>query len=236
MNERTIEWLNQINQEFYRITAGSFDESRGRPWPGWDALLPHLPASLSVLDVGCGNGRFGLFLAQHLGAERVTYTGIDSSPELLARARTALHGLNARLEARDLLREALPDGAPYDLVALFGVLHHIPGYTQRIALLRDLAQRVRPDGLLAFSAWRFYEYPRFRERIVPWPDDLQAEAGDFLLDWRRGERAIRYCHYVDDAEYVALVRATGLTEIASYRADGRSGDLNRYSLLRRETV
>ena len=89
--------------------------------------------------------------------------------------------------------------------------------------------------MLAFACWRFYEYARFQERIPPWPDDLakQVETGDHLLDWRQGERALRYCHYVDDAEHAALVDATGLVEIETYRADGRPGDANRYSLLRR---
>ena len=63
--------------------------------------------------------------------------------------------------------------------------------------------------MLAFACWRFYEYARFRARIVPWPEDLagRVEPGDHLLDWRRGERALRYCHHVDEAEQAELVAA-----------------------------
>jgi hypothetical protein len=94
-----------------------------------------------------------------------------------------------------------------------------------------LSERVAPRGILAFACWRFYEYPRFRERIIPWPADIQVENHDYLLDWRQGETALRYCHYVDDEEQAALVSATGLAEVASYRADGQTGDANRYSIL-----
>ncbi|MEW6579100.1 MAG: hypothetical protein AB1435_07890, partial [Chloroflexota bacterium] len=76
---------------------------------------------------------------------------------------------------------------------------------------------------------------RFRQRILPWPPDLVAEPGDYLLDWRRGARAPRYCHYVDDAEHAALIAATGLRELATYRADGHTGDVNQYSILRRDS-
>ncbi|MBI5666839.1 MAG: class I SAM-dependent methyltransferase [Chloroflexi bacterium] len=272
MNPETIRRLNAINREFYRITAPEFDQTRGTAWPGWERLLPYLRAPLSVLDVGCGNGRFGVFLHEkvtrskssvisHQSSElstqysalstsnselgtrnpelsedwRLFYQGVDSSAALLERARAALSGLpglTIMLEERDIV-ENPPDAGDYDLVALFGVIHHVPGYTQRQELLRRLAERVKPGGLLAFAAWLFYEYERFRERIAPWPDDVPAEPNDYLLDWRRGQTALRYCHYVDDAEHAALVAATGLRELLTFRADGEGGQANRYSLLQR---
>jgi tRNA (uracil-5-)-methyltransferase TRM9 len=256
MDDSTITRLNQINQAFYRITADEFDQTRGRPWPGWVAMLPHLealrdgrrdaagrPPLLAVLDVGCGNGRLGAFLAESLPDAQLDDHGMDADVALLAHARTALEPFRAasapvivtlHLESRDIIT-APPDSGLYDLVALFGVMHHIPGGEQRRTFIRALADRVAPGGLLAFACWRFHEYARFRERIVPWPDDLaeHVEEGDYLLDWRRGTRALRYCHHVGDAEHAALVVSSGLTPVATYRADGRTGDANRYTILKR---
>ena len=233
MDDITITHLNAINRAFYGMTAVDFDQSRAGPWPGWDVLLPYLATPLSVLDVACGNGRFGRFLFERLGTN-VTYHGVDSNPALLARARVVLAGHDAHLEQRDILTEA-PASGSYDLVVLFGMLHHIPGHQQRREFMRTLAERVAPDGLLGFAAWRFYEYERFRRRFQPWPPDLVAEPGDYLLDWRRGTQAVRYCHHVDDDEHAALITATGLRELASFRADGHTGDVNRYSILRRDS-
>lgn len=226
--------LNDLNRIFYQTTAQDFDQTRGRAWNGWKRLLPYLQAPLSVLDVGCGNGRFAVFLAEH-AADMVRYEGLDNSPELLAYAQQALQGVNqlsATLRHYDLMVDALPD-ASYDLVVLFGVLHHIPGAQQRQDFLHRLAQRVAAGGILCFASWRFYEDERLRERIVPWEADWQVEAHDYLLDWRRGERALRYCHYVDDAEQQALIHATGLEHLQTYRADGADDRLNCYSVLRR---
>lgn len=235
MDIETIRRLNKINRDFYAAVADDFDQTRGEAWPGWKPLLPHVSLPLHVLDVGCGNGRFGLFLAENLPPAAIHYHGIDSSPALLEHARQSLSTipeLNVQLEQRDIV-ENPPDSGSYDLIALLGVLHHIPGYDQRQAFMRALAARLKPGGMLFFACWRFYEYERFRSRIVDWPPDIQVEAGDYLLDWRRGTVSLRYCHYADDAEHAALVAATGLREITSYRADGATGDANRYSLLQR---
>lgn len=82
MDDATIRRLNAINREFYRITAEVFDQTRGQPWPGWEQVLAYIgadaqkrvPTMLLVLDVGCGNGRFGVFLAKSLMG------GIQPSP------------------------------------------------------------------------------------------------------------------------------------------------------------
>lgn len=248
MDAATIQRLNHINQQFYTVTATEFDATRGKPWPGWAQLLPYLGTSgdapLQVLDVGCGNGRFGVYLAGNV-MRPIAYTGVDNNPTLLEFAQAALEpysGLSARLEACDIvtasddsLKVMFAENA-FDLIGVFGLVHHLPGYAQRQAFMQKMARLLAPGGLLAIACWRFYDYERFRERIAPWPDDLkdQVEAHDYLLDWRRGEHALRYCHHVDDAEFAALVQASGLSLDKQYRADGFSDGVNLYGLLRRE--
>jgi SAM-dependent methyltransferase len=236
MKHETIAALNALNRQFYETVAPAFDASRTHPWPGWMTLLPHLEgmaAPTSVLDAGCGNGRFGVFLATHMGALR--YHGVDSSRALIMSAKRALavlQDVEFRLDQRDLLSDP-PPGGQFDLVALFGVLHHVASEDNRRALVRALAARVAPGGILVFTCWRFYEYPRFRDRVAAWPEDWDREAGDYLLDWRRGTPALRYCHYVDDAEQDQLAAASGLTRVHDYRADGETGDVNAYTVLMR---
>ncbi|MCK6577348.1 MAG: class I SAM-dependent methyltransferase [Anaerolineae bacterium] len=241
MDETTIRRLNELNRRFYERYADSFDATRASAWAGWIRLIPHLQAGMRVLDVGCGNGRFALFLAETLGRGAFSYHGFDSSPALLGRAERALRDVpGVTLEVRDLLTDPLP-AASFDGVVLFGVLHHIAGAERRMTLLRSLAEHVAPGGILVFAAWRFYEYDRFRERIIPWVhvpgwEEAAVEAGDHLLDWQRDLSTPRYCHYVDDAEHEHLIVSTRLDVVEDFRADGFDGAANRYSvLLRKQT-
>lgn len=237
MKPDTVKRLNAINREFYATTAESFDQTRGKPWPGWDTLLTHLPDKpLSVLDVGCGNGRFGVFLAEK-HTHPLQYVGLDNNAKLLEFADAWLEqadNITYRLQVWDVVETPIETNH-YDVIGVFGVIHHVPGFDNRRQFVRHLASLLNPGGLLVFACWRFYDYERFRQRVTPWPDDLvgEVEKNDYVLDWRRGEVALRYCHHVDDEEHTALIAATGLTEITTYSADGFSGAVNRYSVLLR---
>ena len=236
MDEATQRYLNNINCDFYRRTAAEFDATRQRAWPGWEQLLASLELPIdSVLDIGCGNGRFARFLAGRQ-VQRFCYHGIDNCAELLATARLQLADLpqvTSSLVERDLLLDGLA-GPTAQLVALFGLLHHVPGARTRLCLLRSAADLVQPGGVLVFAAWRFYERERFRDRVIPWDAGINVEKHDYLLDWRRGERARRYCHFIDDSEHASLIEVTGLRVVDDFRADGAEGDLNRYTVLKRQ--
>jgi tRNA (uracil-5-)-methyltransferase TRM9 len=260
VNEDTRARLCTINRDFYDRSGAEFSATREHPWPGWVRLAAELPAGrISVLDAACGNGRFAAFLAdsREPSPGRLEYLGLDSSQRLLARARARELGSHVRFEQRDLLgtdmAESLPPG-PYDLISVFGFLHHVPGFDARRALLAALADRLSERGLLAATVWCFGESERLHGRRMAWqcynetaaaPIDIsQLETGDHLLRWGEqkpsddGCPPVRYCHLADELEIEQLLVALrgsspGLRVSSRYRADGKSGDLNSYLLLRR---
>jgi SAM-dependent methyltransferase len=237
--------LDDVNRRFYAEHAVEFSATRGHPWPGWRRVVEGLPVHrdrpLDVLDLGCGNGRLVMFLAERYpGALR--YTGADSSEPLLteARRRHRIHAW-AHFVFCDFVAEppatALP-GDRFDWIAVFGVLHHVPGFARRRELVEAVRSRLVEGGRLTVSLWRFAESERLRRRILPWEqsglkiDPSRLECGDHLLRW--GEAgAFRYCHHVDDAEWARLAEATGLREVERFDADGAQGRSNRYVVLER---
>lgn len=256
MNDQTIERLNRLNSEFYSHSADDFSSTRETAWPGWERVVEGvreagLDARLSVLDVGCGNARFAGFLHQRLGS--FDYQGLDSSRELLGIADSilaALPGVSSELLEIDLTRKRIPDllgDLRFDLVAAFGLTHHLPGLDRRRALLADLGRLLRPGGLLAVAFWQFADSERFQRRMVAVEefnataandpidpiDPSQLERGDYLLTWGQRSSVVRYCHHSDDSEVEELVSSLGLEPMASFRSDAAVDRFNLYRLLRR---
>jgi len=242
MGPQTARALHAINLRFYRTRAEAFSARRQRPWAGWKQLgvaFPSAPSRvLRVLDVGCGNGRFGAFLARHMDPPP-RYLGVDASGPLLERCR-ARRDLppGAELLERDVVADpaALRRG-PFDAIALFGVLHHVPGEATRRQLMATLSARLEAGGSLALSLWRFGTQPRFQRLAVPWhrvgidPGDL--EPGDTLLSFAGDASVPRYCHHIDEGEAERLLAGLPLEPLESFLADGPRGDLNDYRLLRK---
>lgn len=242
MDTQTILQLNQLNQAFYATTATEFDKTRNHSWPGWEKSATQLPTKKieSVLDVGCGNGRFALFAEKNF-PNLAKYMGIDSSDALLAAAPKQIRNLTPQYQQVDFISAPVVEFAQkketFDLIVLFGVLHHIPGSELRTQLLAQLKKVLTPQGFLVFTTWQFMEFERFTRKIVQ-PDSIHIppevlEKNDFLLDWRRGERAIRYCHYFTQEEATDLIVSAHLQLVHTFRADGKEGNVNRYFIVQK---
>ena len=228
MSERVAQRLVALNRAFYEQVSAPFARSRATPQPGFRQLLPHLPAGPAVLDVGCGEGRFGRFLLSH--RPDLQYTGLDFTASLLELAAAQVPG---NYQQRDLSQpEALAGLAEFDLVSCLAVLQHIPGAAHRHALLGEMVAHLKPGGRLILSSWQFLDSARQGRKIRPWTEAGLAandvEPGDYLLSWQRGTTALRYVAFLDEGSLRMEADRLGCTILTAFRADGREGDLNLY--------
>ena len=240
MEDSVVQRLLDLNRRFYEEFAAPFAESRGPDQEGVRLALDFLPVSGPVLDVGCGNGR--LAQAFEDAGRPITYLGIDSSTGLLDIARRRAESwrlVRASFLEVDVTKEgwstALPS-ARFDAIVALAVLHHLPGWRLRLAVLAALRTLLDTRGVLLVSAWQFRSEERFQRKIVPWSaiglTEAQVEPGDALLDWQRGGSGLRYCHPMGRAELIALAHASGMAVADLYYADGRTQTLNLFGVLR----
>ncbi len=252
MNQQTIKKLNQLNKKFYQAIANDFSDTRQYFWQGWNKLIPHIKnliakkapsKKISVLDIGCGNGRFALFLHKYF-ANQFEYLGVDNDKQLLDIAQKQLaNQTNIQILQVDLVKQLLTNtlfkqsGKLFDVIVAFGLIHHIPSFALRKKLVKNLEKLLKKDGLLVVSFWQFANDTRFKNRVVE-PnlvniDQKNLEKNDFILDWRKGQTAHRYCHFVNQEEAEKLLAGTNLKIEQNFYADGKSGKLNWYLVLKK---
>ncbi len=250
MDETIVHALLEINRRFYQDYAEPFAATRRRIQDGVRLAVADLPDG-RYLDLGCGSGT----LAGHWAHPRVDgrtrtglYLGVDFSAGLLAEARQGLPkilpaGLGISFQQRDLMAENWTigiEGAPFDGILAFAVLHHLPGHSHRVSFLNRVKGLITEGGRFIFSVWQIQNSPKLLSRRQPWEaaglrDDL-VESGDVLLDWRQSTKGspqsagLRYVHLFTENDLFSLAMETGWQVLSSSCHDGHTGNLGLYQV------
>jgi SAM-dependent methyltransferase len=253
MDSRTAKRLIELNRGFYTRFGDSFSATRRRIQPGVQRVLESLTGDESILDLGCGNGELARELARR--GQRGSYLGVDFSLPLLREAEAQPEGVapagrgtfgvatwrqfSARFWQADLTQLAVVSKqlsvvGGWSVITAFAVLHHIPSMELRLNLLRIVHQLLNPDGLFIHSNWQFLNSEKLTARIQPWEtaafSESEVDAGDYLLDWRRGGMGLRYVHHFDEEELDELANAGRFRIMDTFHSDGESGNLGLYQV------
>jgi SAM-dependent methyltransferase len=111
----------------------------------------HIPLRAEILEIGCGEGQ----VAFELLSRGYRLTGLDSDPELVARAEK--RGARAFVASWPEF-----DSPPVDVVAFTRSLHHISPLREAVARAREM---LRPTGLLLIEDFAFGEA---NETTIAW--------------------------------------------------------------------
>jgi len=128
------------------------------PW--LSPLLAELAAKhRRILEIGCGQGIDGYFIAAALPAN-ATYLGIDYSPESVRAAQSMSFQAAAELRLQkcpefrigNALALDLPDGG-FDCVYSIGVMHHVPSPQ---SCVEEAFRVLEPGGIAYIALYRKY--------------------------------------------------------------------------------
>ena len=192
-------------QEVLRLRKESFAEHGaaedarqlvpGRSWPAWARAISYLLPAADVADLGCGDGYLTIEAARW--AKKVT--GIDRSPEMLARAKALARRRkvsNITWKRGELERVPLDDES-VDIAVLSQALHHAEDPAQALA---EAARVLRPGGKLLVLD--------LRQHDQAW---VQGALGDRWLGFK-------------DAELEKMLGDAGFTAVAVRVGARKTGD------------
>ena len=187
-----------VSEDIERVAAEYFD-----------LLDLHDLKHYSVLDAGCGSGRWSRFLAPYVKS----IEAIDPNTAIVRAAEWSRSIENIRFTQASI--DALPFAKKsFDLVICLGVLHHMPD-TQKA--LKDLCSVLKPDGSLLL-----YLYYDLSDR-GRWYKSLFR-----LVDWMRrwicrlpsAQKEV-VCEVIAALVYWPLARLSGLASLFSKRMADR---------------
>lgn len=140
-----------------------------------DAIRDSIPAPdpiRTILDLGCGTGRFSAPLAEEFGCGVI---GVDPSEAMLAAAAALC--IREDIEWKQGSAERIPlEDSTVDLIFMSQVFHHL---RDPEAALREIGRVLRPAGCLVIRN-ATYE----NNEAIPWltcfPEALEIERGRIL--------------------------------------------------------
>ncbi|MEZ5403052.1 MAG: class I SAM-dependent methyltransferase [Bryobacteraceae bacterium] len=223
----TLEHFHEtVNVVFHDVEADVYDDVHRDMWDSLpeqyrlllaDAGVARTGPSLRILDIGCGTGLSSTLLAGELGPRAGSLHLLDTSPEMLARAKARLSHVPCPVSATLGATPDLDGAARFDLILTCSVLHHIPDLA---AFCQDVSRLLAPGGVFlhlqdpcadsAASTQRRMRETEYRKRSQPlipksirrlMPDRVAAAA------WRK-LRGVTETGYMDRVNTELIRRGT----------------------------
>ncbi len=222
MNKNFANYLLNKTKEDYNLISGHFSSSRAIITQDVKDLKKYAKTDDSILDLGCGNGRFWEVVRDL----NVKYIGADISEGLLKIASKKYP--EATFQKIDFLK--LPyESNSFDKVYCLAVIHHIPSCKYQKIFLSEIYRVLKPDGKLILTSWYLLYKKEIIFQIIK--NTFKKILGSSKLDFKdvyipfknsKGENmATRYIHCFSQREISSLLTKSGFsTEELSYNSRG----------------
>ncbi len=144
----------------YDAFATTFSNSRKKlHWPELEYIITYIAryTSGSILDIGCGNGRF-LEQAEISQLQLGEYLGIDSSEGMIGEAQS-LHPEN-QFEIIEMQDIRAVDRS-FDSLLFLASFHHLESKEERTQVLENTKKLLKPNGRIYMTNWNLRDQVKY---------------------------------------------------------------------------
>lgn len=190
----------------YNTIAEEFSASRVFPWEELQVFIPYIKDNFKVLDLGCGNGRLLKVLQE--SNKKFDYLGVDFADNLIAEAKKQFPDFSFQVADMESLKLA-PQS--FDMVFLIASFHHLQSKKDRIKVLKNIHQALKPDGLLFMTNWDLRQKKYLKNFFSQWWK--KRAWNDVFISWQKylgdKQKLWRYYHSFTEKELENLLLQTG---------------------------
>lgn len=177
-----------------------------------------------LVELAIGTGRVAIPVALATGR---TVIGIDSSPAMLAQARTAAADAGVTLDLREGDMRDLDLDEPATLIYCpFRALLHLPTWADRRRVFERVAGSLRPGGKFAWNAFAFDHHVAAhldrQHQDEPVPHSVHYDIADNRIDLRLDDGGTSSLWWATKNEWLGLLDVAGLELEALYGSFDRS--------------
>jgi ubiquinone/menaquinone biosynthesis C-methylase UbiE len=171
-----------------------------------------------VVELAVGNGRVAIPVAQAIGR---SVLGIDSSPAMLAQARSNAANAGVELELREGdMRDFEVDDPAALVYCPFRALLHLQTWADRRRTFERVAASLKPGGRFAWNAFAFDHNVAAQldgaEQREPVPHTVRYSVADNRIDLTLENGAKSSLWWATKNEWLGLVDVSGLEVEALY--------------------
>lgn len=215
----------------YTTHAEEFSKTRQSPWTGWINSLEYIHnigKSISILDIGCGNGRFLEFLKDN-NFDSIKYLGIDNSNILLNIAKNKfkdiknIEFLNIDILNNDWNNQILDK---FKLIVGFGITHHLETENSRNEFFKNIDNLSEDNTIIVLTFWQFTKLKTLMNNSILISENL------YELSFGKNN-AKRICYDWNFEEIDNNISKYNWKIVAKYHSDGRNNELNMYYILKK---
>jgi SAM-dependent methyltransferase len=176
-----------------------------------------------IVELAVGNGRVAIPVARATGRRVI---GIDTSPAMLAQARTAAAEAGVELDLRegDMRDLALDEPAALVYCPFRGLLH-LPTWSDRRRTFERVTASLRPEGRFAWNAFAFSHHVAAsrdgQRQSEPVSHTLHYAVGDNRIDIVLDDGASSSLWWASKNEWL------GLVDVAGFDVDSLYGGFDR---------
>ena len=215
MKEQTKKEMLKLVVKGYRSIAEQKEFKEKTIWPELIKIASGIEHG-RILDVGCGLGK----LYKLFQDKPVDYLGVDNCDKMIELAKQNYKDSEA--ESKFILGNILElNKIPqinFDYVFCINVLHHLPSKQLRLDALRQLKNKIKPDGEIILSVWNFWKEKKYRRLIIKFLTlkmfkKNKMDFGDVLIDEKsKFSNTYSQCYYhaFTPRELKKIIKQAGL--------------------------